>query len=282
MQIPGPTHDPLKQCWRHLYFPSSLVNQLSPRCILLSSHTPSQARMAFCLALRMALLLLSGVLAPAVLTAEGPQEPAPTLWNEPAELPSGEGPVESTSPAREPAATGPPTPTAEPSPEDSTARERLDQGGYARAGRAGGAGLVGGAGRGADRPSVLHRLAGARRHRGHRHRRPAGHLRGAGAGGRRAEKVFRLLKRIKGPRPHRGATRLQPRWRPRVSSVSARACVGERGGRQLPTRARGGASGSRERTRGPRTAAHSPGFHRPVPAPVPEVPRARPLRSSAD
>nr|XP_025861947.1 protein SNORC [Vulpes vulpes] len=78
--------------------------------------------MAFCLALRMALLLLPGVLAPAVLTAEGPQEPAPTLWNEPAELPSGEDPVESTSPAREPAATGPPAPTATPSPEDSTAR----------------------------------------------------------------------------------------------------------------------------------------------------------------
>ncbi|XP_066202451.1 protein SNORC isoform X1 [Saccopteryx leptura] len=59
--------------------------------------------------------------------AEGPQEPAPTLWNEPADLPSGEGPVESTSPAREPAATGPPAPTAPPSPEDSTAQERLDQ-----------------------------------------------------------------------------------------------------------------------------------------------------------
>ncbi|XP_022423694.1 protein SNORC isoform X2 [Neophocaena asiaeorientalis asiaeorientalis] len=85
--------------------------------------------MALCLALRMALLLLSGVLAPAVLTAEGPQEPVPTLWNEPAELPSGEGPAESTSPAREPAVSGPPAPTAAPSPEDSTARERLDQGG---------------------------------------------------------------------------------------------------------------------------------------------------------
>ncbi|XP_015440858.1 protein SNORC, partial [Pteropus alecto] len=83
--------------------------------------------MAFGLALRMALLLLSGVLAPAVLTAEGPQEPVPTLWNEPAELPSGEDPVESSSPAQEPAATGPPAPTAAPSPEDSTARERLDQ-----------------------------------------------------------------------------------------------------------------------------------------------------------
>ncbi|KAM5326913.1 protein SNORC isoform 2-T2 [Glossophaga mutica] len=85
--------------------------------------------MAFCLALRMALLLLSGVLAPAVLTAEGPQEPAPTLWNEPAELPSGEGPVESTSLAREPAATGPPGATAPPSPEDSTAQEHLDHSG---------------------------------------------------------------------------------------------------------------------------------------------------------
>ncbi|XP_019484111.1 PREDICTED: uncharacterized protein C2orf82 homolog [Hipposideros armiger] len=84
--------------------------------------------MAFRQALRMVLLLLSGVLAPAVLTAEGPQEPAPTLWNEPVELPSGEGPVESTSLAREPAATGAPLPTAAPSPEDSTAREHLDPG----------------------------------------------------------------------------------------------------------------------------------------------------------
>ncbi|XP_008136633.2 protein SNORC [Eptesicus fuscus] len=84
--------------------------------------------MAFCLTLRMALLLLFGVLAPAVLTAEGPQEPVPTLWNEPADLPSGEGPVESTSSALEPAATGAPAPTAPPSPEDSTAREHLDPG----------------------------------------------------------------------------------------------------------------------------------------------------------
>ncbi|KAI5281288.1 protein SNORC [Manis pentadactyla] len=85
--------------------------------------------MALGLALHMALLLLSGVLAPAVLTAEGPQEPVPTLWNEPAELPSGEGPAEDTSPGREPAATGPPAATSAPSPEDSTAQERLDQGG---------------------------------------------------------------------------------------------------------------------------------------------------------
>ncbi|XP_058157235.1 protein SNORC [Dasypus novemcinctus] len=79
---------------------------------------------------RMALLLLlSGVLAPVVLTAEGPQEPAPTLWNEPVELPSGEGPAEGTSAAREPAASGPSAPTAAPGPDDSTAGERLDQGG---------------------------------------------------------------------------------------------------------------------------------------------------------
>uniref|UniRef100_A0A8C9ASA5 Secondary ossification center associated regulator of chondrocyte maturation n=1 Tax=Prolemur simus TaxID=1328070 RepID=A0A8C9ASA5_PROSS len=85
--------------------------------------------MASCLALHMALLLISGVLAPTVLTAEGPQEPVPTLWNEPAELPSGEGPVESTSPGQAPLDTGPPASTAAPGPEDSTARERLDRGG---------------------------------------------------------------------------------------------------------------------------------------------------------
>lgn len=164
--------------------------------------------------------------------AEGPQEPVPTPWNEPAELPSGEGPVESTSPAREPAVSGPPAPTAAPSPEDSTAREHLDQGGGtgwgAGSGRAGRKGWEGGRASGLTRPSVLRRLAGTRRHRGHRHRRPAGHLRGAGARGRRAEKVFRLLKRIKGPR--RRATRRHPRCAPPCLHVSARECVGERGG----------------------------------------------------
>nr|XP_014333486.1 PREDICTED: uncharacterized protein C2orf82 homolog [Bos mutus] len=79
------------------------VEQLSLRCLPPAGHARPPARMASCLALRMVLLLLCGVLAPAVLTAEGPQEPAPTLWNEPAELPSGEDPVESTSPAWEPA-----------------------------------------------------------------------------------------------------------------------------------------------------------------------------------
>ncbi|KAM6179101.1 protein SNORC [Rhynchocyon petersi] len=87
--------------------------------------------MASCRALRLALLLLWGVLAPAVLTAEDPQESVPTLWNEPVELPSGEGPAESTSLAREPVATDAPAATAAPGPEDSTAREPLDQGGGA-------------------------------------------------------------------------------------------------------------------------------------------------------
>ena len=61
--------------------------------------------------------------------------------------------MESTSPAREPAATGPPTPTAEPSPEDSTARERLDRGGGTRgpAGR-GARGWWGGQGAGLTGP----------------------------------------------------------------------------------------------------------------------------------
>lgn len=55
--------------------------------------------------------------------------------------------MESTSPAREPEATGPPAPTAAPSPEDSTARERLDQGGGRRGpGGGGGAGAAGAAG----------------------------------------------------------------------------------------------------------------------------------------
>lgn len=40
--------------------------------------------------------------------------------------------MESTSPAWEPAVSGPPAPTATPSPEDSTAQERLDQGGGRR------------------------------------------------------------------------------------------------------------------------------------------------------
>ncbi|KAB0391134.1 hypothetical protein E2I00_008543, partial [Balaenoptera physalus] len=47
--------------------PSLLVKQLSPRCTPLAGRARSRAGMAFRLALRVALLLLSGVLAPAVL-----------------------------------------------------------------------------------------------------------------------------------------------------------------------------------------------------------------------
>ncbi|GAB1285202.1 Protein SNORC [Apodemus speciosus] len=85
--------------------------------------------MASCLALRVVLLLVYGVLAPAVLTAEGPQEPDPTLWNEPIELPSGEGPLESTSHNQEFAVSGPPFPTSAPAPEDSTPPARVQDGG---------------------------------------------------------------------------------------------------------------------------------------------------------
>ncbi|XP_063451376.1 protein SNORC isoform X2 [Pan paniscus] len=67
------------------------------------------------------------------------------------------------------------------------------------------------------------RVAGARRYRGHRDRRPAGHLRGAGARGRRAEKVFRLLKRIKGPRPAAARLGCTPHA-PVCPRVRVRAC----------------------------------------------------------
>lgn len=100
-----------------------------------------------------------------------------------------------------------------------------------------GEGSTGSNGHQADSPSVLRRLAGARRHRGHRHRRPAGHLRGAGSRGRRAEKVFRLLKQIKGPRPC-PAPLGRSRGRAHVSSVSARECVVSGGGRQRATNSR--------------------------------------------
>ena len=46
------------------------VEQLSPRCLPPAGHARPPARMASCLALRMALLLLCGVLAPAVLTGK--------------------------------------------------------------------------------------------------------------------------------------------------------------------------------------------------------------------
>nr|XP_013798106.1 PREDICTED: uncharacterized protein C2orf82 homolog [Apteryx mantelli mantelli] len=50
-------------------------------------------------ALRLVLLTLCGILVPAVLAAEYPQGPVPTLWNEPPELPSGAGPFDAATTA---------------------------------------------------------------------------------------------------------------------------------------------------------------------------------------
>lgn len=76
------------------------------------------------------------------------------------------------------------------------------------------------------RSSVLYRIARARRHCGHRDRSPAGHLRGAGTRGGRAEKVFRLLKPIKERRRPARPRRLCNLCSP-LSPVSprVRACV---------------------------------------------------------
>lgn len=79
----------------------------------------------------------------------------PTLWHEQMELPSGEGPSESTGPAREPEPTAAPELSTESGPEndDSTDQGRLDPGagkgrsihsGRARGGSLGAA--IGGAG----------------------------------------------------------------------------------------------------------------------------------------
>ncbi|XP_030072276.1 protein SNORC [Microcaecilia unicolor] len=48
---------------------------------------------------RLILLTLFGVLVSAVLTGGYPVGPAPTLWNDPSELPSGGGPIDSTTTA---------------------------------------------------------------------------------------------------------------------------------------------------------------------------------------
>ncbi|XP_074448961.1 protein SNORC isoform X3 [Larus michahellis] len=78
--------------------------------------------------LRLVLLLLCGVLVPAVL-AEYPQGPLPTLWNEPPELPSGAGPFDAaTTTAQLSDATAFPPYTPEPDPEDTTHLHRLDAG----------------------------------------------------------------------------------------------------------------------------------------------------------
>ncbi|XP_061210507.1 protein SNORC isoform X3 [Neopsephotus bourkii] len=76
--------------------------------------------------LRLVLLMLCGILVPAVL-AEHLQGPVPTLWNEPPELPSGAGPMDTTT-ARLSDATAFPPYTSELEPEDTTHLHRLDAG----------------------------------------------------------------------------------------------------------------------------------------------------------
>ncbi|XP_038601206.1 protein SNORC [Tachyglossus aculeatus] len=57
-----------------------------------------------------------------------PVGPAPTLWNEAPELPSGEGPPEPTGAAYVSEPTGLPLSTSEYEPEDTTHLHRLDEG----------------------------------------------------------------------------------------------------------------------------------------------------------
>ncbi|XP_014113774.1 PREDICTED: uncharacterized protein C2orf82 homolog isoform X1 [Pseudopodoces humilis] len=79
--------------------------------------------------LHLVLLMLCSILVPAVLAAEYPQDPVPTLWNEPPELPSGAGPFDAaTNPARLSDATAFPPYTSELEPEDTTQLHRLDAG----------------------------------------------------------------------------------------------------------------------------------------------------------
>ncbi|XP_028586565.1 protein SNORC isoform X1 [Podarcis muralis] len=78
--------------------------------------------------LRLILLTLSGVLVPFVETAEYPQGPLPTLWNDPPELPSGGGPAETTTTARFSDSAGFPPYTSDYEPEDTTHLHQLDNG----------------------------------------------------------------------------------------------------------------------------------------------------------
>ncbi|XP_053317082.1 protein SNORC isoform X2 [Spea bombifrons] len=64
---------------------------------------------------RLLLLLFAGLLLPAMLTGY-PQAAAPTLWQEPPELPSGLEPIETTPSIRLSDVTGVPPDTPEPDP----------------------------------------------------------------------------------------------------------------------------------------------------------------------
>ncbi|KAM3835568.1 protein SNORC isoform 3-T3 [Vipera latastei] len=72
------------------------------------------------------LLTLSGVLISLVKTAEYSQGPIPTLWNDPPELQSGGGPLETTPPARFSESTGFPSYTSDYELEDTTHLHQLD------------------------------------------------------------------------------------------------------------------------------------------------------------
>ncbi|XP_039203040.1 protein SNORC [Crotalus tigris] len=72
------------------------------------------------------LLTLAGVLISFVKTAEYSQGPIPTLWNDPPELQSGGGPLETTSPARFSDSTGFPSYTSDYELEDTTHLHQLD------------------------------------------------------------------------------------------------------------------------------------------------------------
>ncbi|XP_053161236.1 protein SNORC isoform X1 [Hemicordylus capensis] len=96
--------------------------------------------------LRLILLTLSGILVPLVKTdiinevwertmqklephnTEYPQGPIPTLWNDPPELPSGVGPLETTTTTRFSDSPGFPPYTSDYEPEDTTHLNQLDDG----------------------------------------------------------------------------------------------------------------------------------------------------------
>uniref|UniRef100_A0A8D0H8Y2 Secondary ossification center associated regulator of chondrocyte maturation n=1 Tax=Sphenodon punctatus TaxID=8508 RepID=A0A8D0H8Y2_SPHPU len=75
--------------------------------------------------LRLALLIVTVC---ASVPAEYPQGPIPTLWNEPPELPSGGGPLDTTTAAHFSDSPGFPPYTSEYEPEDTTHLHRLDDG----------------------------------------------------------------------------------------------------------------------------------------------------------
>ncbi|KAM4695191.1 protein SNORC [Discoglossus pictus] len=71
------------------------------------------------------LLILTGFLLPAVLTGY-PQAAAPTLWQDPPEIPSGGGPLETTTSVRLFDVTGVPSDRFEPDPTNEDAMGNSD------------------------------------------------------------------------------------------------------------------------------------------------------------